>query len=84
MSTNIRGDQLTYAQVWATTGDLIEDAFAHRRDRSRCRDFSPPSLLELRGVALRAVMSLGGRSRGDDLPPARPTPDPRQDVWVGC
>ena len=84
MSTNTRGDQLTYAQVWATTGDLIEDAFAHRRDRSRCRDFSPPSLLELRGVALRAVTTLGGRGREDDLPPRRPAPDPRQDVWVGC
>jgi hypothetical protein len=84
MSTNTMGYQLTYAQVWATTGDVIEDAFAHRRDRSRRRDFPPPSRLELRGVASRAVTSLGGPSRGDDLPPAGPIPDPRQDVWVGC
>jgi hypothetical protein len=84
MSTNIRGDQLTYAQVWATTGNAIEDAFAHRRDQSRCPDFSPSSLLELRGVSLRAVTSLSGGGREDGLPSPRPAPDLGQDFWVRC
>ena len=84
MSTNTKGDQLTYAQVWATTSDVIEDAFAHRRDRSRGRDFSLLTPLELRCLALRAVRSLGDGGREDELPPPLPIPDARQDLWLGC